>query len=34
MTGTDKKASHEVKHTEAKAPSNVKNGQKKEQIKK
>lgn len=34
MTGTDKKASHEVKHTEAKAPSKVKHGEKKEQIRK
>lgn len=32
MTQTDKKASHEVKHTEAKA--NVKHSGKKEQIKK
>ena len=34
MTGTDKKTSHEVKHTEAKASSNVKRSEKKERIRK
>ena len=34
MTGTDKKATHEVKHTEAKSSSNVKHTEKKEPVKK
>jgi hypothetical protein len=34
MTGTDKRASHEVKHTEVKASSNAKRGEKKERVRK
>ena len=34
MTGTDKKATHEVKHTETKSPSNVKHTEKKNPVKK
>ncbi len=34
MTGTDKRTSPEVKHTETKAPSNVKRSEKKEKIRK
>jgi hypothetical protein len=34
MTGTDKKAHYEVKHTEKKASSNVKHAEKKEPVKK
>jgi len=34
MTGTDKKATHEVKHTETKSSSNVKHTEKKEPVKK
>jgi hypothetical protein len=34
MTGTDKKATHETKHTEKKAPSNIKSAEKKGPVKK
>jgi hypothetical protein len=34
MTGTDKRASHEVKHTEVKASPNVKRSEKKERVRK
>jgi hypothetical protein len=34
MTGTDKKATHETKHTDKKAPSNIKSAEKKGPVKK
>jgi hypothetical protein len=34
MTGTDKKAPHETKHTDKKTPSNIKSAEKKGPVKK
>jgi len=34
MTGTDKKALHETKHTDKKSPSNIKSAEKKGPVKK